>query len=155
MKANFREEFLAASMTLDAANTDKLAMFAAEAKKSGIAVLPPSLNASEVEFLAEPPAPGQRASFPLMGEAASRLRAGEAASSLPLGGRRGEGGTTTAAASAPPASSLPHKGGGTGASGGEARGAIRYSLAALKNIGASAVASIVAEREAHGPFTSL
>src|SRR4029079_12251577 len=53
MKANYREEFLAASMTLDMSNTDKLAMFAAEARKSGITVQPPSVNASEVDFLAE------------------------------------------------------------------------------------------------------
>ena len=52
LKANYREEFLAASMTLDCGNTDKLAMFAAEAKKSGIAILPPCVNASEVDFLA-------------------------------------------------------------------------------------------------------
>ena len=45
LKANYREEFLAASMTLDMGNTDKLAMFAAEAKKSGIRVLLPSVNA--------------------------------------------------------------------------------------------------------------
>ena len=54
LKANYREEFLAASMTLDMGNTDKLAMFTSEAKKSGIAVLPPCVNASEVDFLAEP-----------------------------------------------------------------------------------------------------
>ena len=34
LKANYREEFLAASMTLDMGNTDKLAMFAAEARRS-------------------------------------------------------------------------------------------------------------------------
>ncbi len=33
MKANYREEFLAASMTLDMGNTDKLALFAAEARQ--------------------------------------------------------------------------------------------------------------------------
>ncbi|MDX2306821.1 MAG: DNA polymerase III subunit alpha [Hyphomicrobium sp.] len=53
LKANYREEFLAASMTLDLGNTDKLAMFAAEARKSGISVLPPCVNASGVEFLVE------------------------------------------------------------------------------------------------------
>ncbi len=95
LKANFREEFLAASMTLDMGNTDKLAMFAAEAKKSGIRVLLPSVNASDVDFLAEPP--------------------------------KTEGGT----------------------------GAIRYSLAALKNIGAGAVETIVAARTEGGPFKSL
>ena len=88
LKANYREEFLAASMTLDAGNTDKLAMYTSEAKKSGIAILPPSINASEVDFLA---------------------------------------GDKT----------------------------IRYSLAALKNIGAQAVESIVAERSASGTFKDL
>jgi DNA polymerase-3 subunit alpha len=95
MKANFREEFLAASMTLDSGNTDKLAMFAAEARKSGIRVLPPCVNASDVEFLAEPP-------------------------------KRSE-----------------------------ERGAIRYALAALKNIGASAVETIVDSRRSKGPYKSL
>ena len=75
-------------MTLDAGNTDKLAMYTSEAKKSGIAILPPSINASEVDFLA---------------------------------------GDKT----------------------------IRYSLAALKNIGAQAVESIVAERTANGAFKDL
>ena len=61
LKANFREEFLAASMTLDMGNTDKLAMFASEAQEAGIAILPPCVNASEVDFLAEPPSDGQDA----------------------------------------------------------------------------------------------
>src|SRR3972149_5799079 len=78
-----------------ASNTDKRAMAAAEAKRSGIRVLPPCVNASEVDFLAEAPAAG------------------------------------------------------------EERGAIRYSLAALRNIGASAVATIVESRKANGPFRSL
>ena len=82
-------------MTLDAGNTDKLAMFTAEAKKSGIAILPPCVNASEVDFLAEAPSDGQQ------------------------------------------------------------RGAIRYSMAALKNIGAQAVESLVAERTANGAFKDL
>ena len=88
LKANYREEFLAASMTLDMSNTDKLAMYTAEAKKSGIAILPPCINASEVDFLA-----GEKT--------------------------------------------------------------IRYSLAALKNIGAQAVETIVAERSANGPYKDL
>ncbi|MBN8913594.1 MAG: DNA polymerase III subunit alpha, partial [Rhizobiales bacterium] len=95
MKANFREEFLAASMTLDAGNTDKLAMFAAEARKSGIRVLPPCVNVSAVEFMAEAPKKG------------------------------------------------------------EEHGAIRYALAALKNIGASAVETIVGSRNDKGSYTSL
>ncbi len=88
LKANYREEFLAASMTLDMGNTDKLAIYASEAKKSGIALLPPCINASEVDFLS---------------------------------------GDKT----------------------------IRYSLAALKNIGAQAVESLVNERTAQGPYKDV
>ncbi len=95
LKANYREEFLAASMTLDMSNTDKLAMFAAEARKSNIPVRQPCVNASDVDFIVEHP-----------------KAAGE-------------------------------------------RGAIRYSLAALKNIGTGAVETIVAERREHGSFKSL
>ncbi len=94
LKANYRPEFLAASMTLDMSNTDKLAMFATEARRSGIEVRPPCVNSSDVEFGA---APAKNTS----------------------------------------------------------KGAIRYALAALKNIGASAVKTIVDERAANGPFKDL
>ncbi len=95
LKANFPEEFLAASMTLDMANTDKLAVFAGEARRSGIEIKPPCVNGSEVEFLSEP------------------------------------------------------------AKGDDEPGAIRYALAALKNVGAGAVETIVAERNENGAFQDL
>ncbi len=95
LKANYREEFLAASMTLDMANTDKLANFSAEARRSGIEVAQPCVNRSDVEFSVDPP--------------------------------KDEGG----------------------------HGRIKYALAGLKNVGAGAVATIVAERERNGPFKSL
>src|SRR3989440_930103 len=50
MKANHPVEFLAASMTYDMANTDKLAEFRAEAQRLGIKVEPPSINRSGVMF---------------------------------------------------------------------------------------------------------
>ncbi|MGH6727200.1 MAG: DNA polymerase III subunit alpha [Pseudolabrys sp.] len=50
MKANYPVEFLAASMTLDMGNTDKLAEFRAEAERLGIKVDPPSINRSHVAF---------------------------------------------------------------------------------------------------------
>src|SRR5262252_4644629 len=50
LKANYPVEFLAASMTLDMGNTDKLAEFRAEARRLGITVEPPSINRSGVEF---------------------------------------------------------------------------------------------------------
>jgi DNA polymerase-3 subunit alpha len=95
MKAHYREEFLAASMTLDMGNTDKLALFSAEARRSGIEVKPPCVNASDVDFLAE-------------------------------------------------LSDEPDQ-----------PGAIRYSLAALKNIGAAAVGTIVSERTENGRFGTI
>ncbi|HZZ61615.1 MAG TPA: DNA polymerase III subunit alpha, partial [Roseiarcus sp.] len=49
-KANHPAEFLAASMTLDKGNTDKLAEFRADAQRLGIRVAAPSANASEVDF---------------------------------------------------------------------------------------------------------
>ena len=50
MKANYPVEFMAASMTLDMGNTDKLAEFRDEAERLGIKVEPPSINRSDVEF---------------------------------------------------------------------------------------------------------
>ncbi len=50
LKANFPVEFLAASMTLDKSNTDKLSEFRNEAQRLGINVEPPSINRSGVDF---------------------------------------------------------------------------------------------------------
>ena len=88
LKANYPTEFIAASMTLDMGNTDKLNGFAQEARRLGMRIEPPSVNRSEVGFV-------------------------------------------------------------------PSEGAIRYSLAALKNVGRHAVEHICAEREAKGPFRDL
>jgi len=53
MKANYPVEFLAASMTYDMHNTDKLVIFREEAMRSGIKMLPPDINKSGVYFLPE------------------------------------------------------------------------------------------------------
>jgi len=50
LKANHPREFLAASMTLDMGNTDKLADFRAEAQRMGIRVRPPCIRTSGAEF---------------------------------------------------------------------------------------------------------
>ncbi|GAA3852885.1 DNA polymerase III subunit alpha [[Pseudomonas] carboxydohydrogena] len=50
MKAHYPVEFIAASMTLDTGNTDKLSEFRAEAQRLGIKVEPPSINRSEGTF---------------------------------------------------------------------------------------------------------
>ena len=50
MKANFPVEFMAASMTLDMGNTDKLAEFRGECDRLGIKIEPPSVVRSRVTF---------------------------------------------------------------------------------------------------------
>src|SRR5438067_3752757 len=53
LKANYPVEFLAASMTLDLGNTDKLNHFRQELGRLGIALLPPDINRSDVAFAVE------------------------------------------------------------------------------------------------------
>ncbi len=50
MKAHYPVEFLAASMTLDMSNTDKLSEFRAEAQRLGIKVEAPNVNRSGASF---------------------------------------------------------------------------------------------------------
>jgi len=50
LKANYPVEFLAASMTLDMGNTDKLSEFRRDAERLGIKVERPAINQSGVEF---------------------------------------------------------------------------------------------------------
>lgn len=88
LKANYPVEFLAASMTLDMGNTDKLSEFRRDAERLKITVEPPSINRSGVEFDV-------------------------------------------------------------------ADGAIRYALGAIKGVGRAAVESVVAARNAGGPFKDL
>jgi len=101
-KANYPVEFLAASMTLDMGNSDKLSLFRQELDRLGIALLPPDVNRSRADFSVEP---------------------------VPNGGEEGAG-----------------QGGGR---------AIRYALAAVKNVGHGAMNALVAEREAEGPFQDI
>jgi DNA polymerase-3 subunit alpha len=95
LKANHPVEFLAATMTLDLGNIDKLNVFRDELVRQGVRLLPPDINDSDVTFAVRPP-----------------LAEGEP-------------------------------------------GAIRYALAAIKNVGAQAMASVVAERQANGPYRDV
>jgi DNA polymerase III subunit alpha len=54
LKANYPVEFLAASMTLDIANTDKLNIFRQELNRLGIRLLSPDINRSYPDFAVEP-----------------------------------------------------------------------------------------------------
>ncbi|WP_137390789.1 DNA polymerase III subunit alpha [Rhodoligotrophos defluvii] len=88
LKANYPVEFLAASMSLDVGNTDKLDLFRREAQRLKVKIDPPDINESDVDFVVKD-------------------------------------------------------------------GRIRYSLAALKNVGRGVVEHIVRLRSEGGPFTSL
>jgi len=50
LKANHPVEFFAASMSLDIANTDKLAVFYQDAKRFGVKIQPPCVNRSMADF---------------------------------------------------------------------------------------------------------
>ena len=54
LKANYPRHFAAALLTIEAANTDKLALYIAECRDRGIPVLPPDINESQLHFTVVP-----------------------------------------------------------------------------------------------------
>ncbi len=92
LKANYPVEFIAASMTFDMHNTDKLNVFRQELDRLKISLLPPDVNKSGADFWVEPA---------------------------------------------------------------DAQPAVRYALAAVKNVGAAAMDGLVAERQKGGAFKDL
>ena len=93
LKANHPVEFMAALLSNEIKNTDKIGVFVSECHRMGIEILPPDLNKSQLRFAPEETA----------------------------------GGTP----------------------------AIRYGLAAIKNVGEAAMALAIAEREKAGGFESM
>ena len=53
LKANYPWHFAAALLTIEAQNTDKLALYLGECRERGIPVLPPDINESELNFSVE------------------------------------------------------------------------------------------------------
>jgi DNA polymerase-3 subunit alpha len=92
LKANYPVEFMAASMTLDIQNTDKLYLFKQELNRLNINLLPPSINKSDATFKVES---------------------------------------------------------------NEGSGAIRYALAAIRNVGEAAMVAVIDERRSNGKFKSI
>ncbi|MDA0230837.1 MAG: DNA polymerase III subunit alpha [Proteobacteria bacterium] len=93
-KTNHPVEFMAASMSFELRDTDKLAAFRQELERIGISLLPPDINASDANFTVSETAEMDKK-------------------------------------------------------------AIRYALAAIKNVGDVAMRAVVAERDANGPYTSV
>lgn len=98
LKANYPVEFMAALLSNEINNTDKISVFVAECKRMGLGILAPDVNRSSLKFAPE----------------------------------WVEGDSTEASAKA-----------------------IRFGLAAIKNVGGAAMATAIENREANGPFESL
>ncbi len=92
LKANYPVEFMAALLSNEINNTDKISVFVAECQRMGLEILPPDVNNSSLKFGPE---------------------------------NRGD------------------------------KKAIRFGLAAIKNVGGAAMAMAIEEREKNGPFASL
>src|SRR6185295_2353484 len=50
LKANYPAHFMAALLTIEAANTDKLAMYLGECRDLGVTMLAPDVNSSQLQF---------------------------------------------------------------------------------------------------------
>jgi DNA polymerase-3 subunit alpha len=139
LKANYPLEFMAASMTLDLQNTDKLAIFKQELDRMKIRLLPPDVNKSDAEFRVE------YASHPSSKLPPAHLWEGGS-------GREGllDAGLAAGQAGPPPLAPPPIDG-----QGGIRGGAIRYALAGLKGVGESAMIRLVGERKAKGDYATL
>jgi len=70
LKHHFPAEFWAALLTCDKDDTDKVARYVAEVRNSGIKVLPPDINQSDMDFgvvkIAEEPPKGKKSSIPVL-----------------------------------------------------------------------------------------
>ncbi len=125
LKANFPCEFMAALLSSELGNADKVSHFVEEAESLGIGVLGPDINESRESFTPVPnlhwrPAAAHRNSGATPRAPANRVETAEA---------NGD------AADSP--------------------GRIRFGLAAIKGVGDAAAAAILAERDRRGAFRSL
>jgi DNA polymerase-3 subunit alpha len=53
LKANYPRHFMAALLTIESQNSDKVALYLAECRELGVPVLPPDLNRSEMAFVVQ------------------------------------------------------------------------------------------------------
>ncbi|MBI4023057.1 DNA polymerase III subunit alpha [Candidatus Berkelbacteria bacterium] len=110
LKAHYPAEFMAALMTSDIHNLDRISIEINEATHMGLHVLPPSVNESFVEF----------------------------------GVVERDGNTPGVSSDSPGVKEEPVQ-----------NVAIRFGLAAIKNVGDAVAEAMVEERQAHGRFVSL
>jgi len=87
LKAHYPVDFLAASMSLDISNSEKLASFHQDARRIGAQVLPPDLNSSEADFSVEKTEDGVAVRYAL----GAVRNVGVTAMQAVVGERRGNG----------------------------------------------------------------
>ncbi len=123
LKANYPVQFMAAVLTAELGNAEKVSHFIAEAEAMGITVLGPDINESRAMFT------------PVFRPAASpRVQSPESRAQSPAPVTDG----STALDSQPSAL--------------DSSGAIRFGLAGIKGVGEQAAAKIIAERDAAGAY---
>ncbi len=149
LKANYPVEFMAAVMSNEVANTDKISIFVNECIRMGITILPPDVNKSGLKFVPEE----VNAAGVAAAQAARKVKAVADVETLvgdeepdlsdmsfeELSRLRPE----AEPAQAPASLEKIHV------------GSIRFGLAAIKNVGEAAMESAVAERARNGAFKSL
>jgi DNA polymerase-3 subunit alpha len=54
LKANYPRHFMAALLTIESQDSDKVALYLSECRELGVPVLPPDINASELVFVVQP-----------------------------------------------------------------------------------------------------
>jgi DNA polymerase-3 subunit alpha len=148
LKANYPVEFMAAVMSNEVSNTDKISIFVSECERLGIRILPPDINKSGLKF------------EPDHVDAAGIAAAQQARKASAPAGGEGEPDPDVRFEDLAPSARKPapvEAGNGSGKTGGGRIhvGAIRYGLAAIKNVGESAMEAAISERERGGPFKSL
>ena len=126
LKANYPVQFMAAVLTAELGNAEKVAHFVAECEAMGLQVLGPDVNESRANFT------------PVV----QRHPGAEVESSRLKVEGRSVAGSPVAATSSSPTS--------TGQT-----GRIRFGLAGIKGVGEQAAEKIIEEREQHGPFTDF
>ncbi len=148
LKANYPVEFMAAVMSNEVSNTDKISIFVSECERMGITILPPDVNKSGLKFTPEE----VRVEGVAAAQAARKVKAPAPANAEASGEEEG-----VRFEDLPDAGEAQEPAANKAAAPGERVhvGSIRFGLAAIKNVGEVAMEAAIAERDARGPFQSL
>jgi len=144
LKANYPVEFMAAVLSNEVSNTDKISIFVAECERLGITILPPDLNKSGLKFTAEAVSDEGLAAAAQMRKTLLAAQAAAAeAKARKKAGELEEETVVIAVDDVAMDTQRIHV------------GAIRYGLAAIKNVGEVAMEATIAERTKSGDFKTL